>query len=123
MGPLRGRMTHDLERAGDVSKTLRIDLKLDPGLHRAPQRSPSVLGPDDMRAWIDVFTTSQKIGPQLLVHSSSVLSGRVPSHRLGTLTVRTLHSRFLPRGGTRATVSRTNPVHLRARFCGLHCLL
>lgn len=64
MGQLRDRMMHDLERAGYVPETRHIYLNSIRDFAQHHRRSPEVLGPDDVRAWIDVLTTARKIGPQ-----------------------------------------------------------
>lgn len=64
MGQLRDRMVHDLELAGYVPKTRLIYLNAIRDFAAYHRHSPAVLGPDDVRAWIDVLTTERKIGPQ-----------------------------------------------------------
>jgi integrase/recombinase XerD len=64
MGQLRDRMMHDLELAGYVSKTRLIYLNSIRDFAAHHRRSPTLLGPDDVRAWIDVLRTQRQIGPQ-----------------------------------------------------------
>jgi len=64
MGQLRDRMMHDLERAGYVPKTRLVYLNSIRDFAAHHRRSPALLGADDVRAWVDELTTSQKIGPQ-----------------------------------------------------------
>lgn len=64
MGQLRDRMVHDLELAGYVLTTRLTYLSSIRDFAAHHRRSPDVLGPDDVRAWIDVLTKERKIGPQ-----------------------------------------------------------
>jgi len=57
-------MMHDLECAGYVPKTRLIYVNSIRDFAAHHRHSPAVLGPDDVRAWIDALTTSRKIGPQ-----------------------------------------------------------
>ncbi len=64
MGQLRDRMMHDLELAGYVPKTRLVYLNAIRDFAAYHRRSPATLGPDDVRAWIDVLMTQRNIGPQ-----------------------------------------------------------
>jgi len=64
MGQLRDRMMHDLELAGYVPKTRLVYLNSIRDFATYHRRSPTLLGPDDVRAWIDKRMTDGTIGPQ-----------------------------------------------------------
>ncbi len=64
MGQLRDRMMHDLELAGYVPKTRLVYLNSIRDFAAYHRCCPSLLGADDVRAWLDVLITQRKISPQ-----------------------------------------------------------
>ncbi len=78
MGQLRDRMMHDLEFAGYVPKTQLVYLNAIRDFAAHHRRSPTLLGPDDVRAWVDGNR------PTKTVWRSSVAVQRAAAHAPGS---------------------------------------
>jgi integrase/recombinase XerD len=63
MTPLRQRMLHDMQIRNLAVNTQKTYLLQVSGFARHFRRSPEVLGPEEIRAWIIHLTNERKLAP------------------------------------------------------------